>query len=597
MTPPMDAANRRVLEKTTIRSEKEVVEQWLAQLDAALQSGSRASMAPLFAPDGHWRDLLAFTWSITPCQGADNIAALMVAKQRFARARGFSIAPGRTPPRRVHRAGNDVVEGIFRFETEIGRGFGVVRLLAGEPSKAFQLMTGLFELKGHEEKIGKHRPTGSPISRNFGGANWKEERVASQAYADRDSVVLVAGGGQAGLSIAAVLGRMGVDTLVVDRHERVGDNWRTRYRSLALHNPAEMNQLPYMPYPPSWPKYLPKDMVADWFESYAWLMELNFWTGTELKSAAYDASAGRWNAVVRRTDGTERTVRPRHLVFANGLLGFPRIPELPGLKDFAGEAMHSSEFTDGSDWRGKKALVVGTGTSAHDVAQDLHANGCEATIVQRGPTYVISIEPGAKQIYTVYEGIPIEDGDLLVSTNTLPIVRKNLQLTTARAAEMDRKMIDGLTARGFKWSMGDDNGGHQMLIRRRYGGYYLNAGCAQLIIDGAVGLLQFDQIERFVAGGARLKDGSVRPADLIVLATGFDTQEVLVGKLLGDEVAKKVGRIWGLGPDGEMNNMWKRTAQEGLWFVGGSFTNCRIYSRYVALQIKAIEEGIVPKPR
>jgi len=69
---------------------------------------------------------------------------------------------------------------------------------------------------------------------------------------------------------------------------------------------------------------------------------------------------------------------------------------------------------------------------------------------------------------------------------------------------------------------------------------------------------------------------------------------VLVGKLLGDEVAKKVGRIWGIGPDGEMNNMWKRTAQEGLWFVGGSFTNCRIYSRYVALQIKAIEEGIVP---
>jgi len=408
-------------------------------------------------------------------------------------------------------------------------------------------------------------------------------------------VVLVAGGGQAGLSIAAVLGRMGVDTLVVDRHERVGDNWRKRYRSLALHNPAEMNQLPYLPYPLSWPMYLPKDMVADWFESYAWLMELNFWTGTELKSAVYDASAGRWNAVVRHTDGTERAVRPRHLVFANGLLGFPRVPELPGLKDFAGKVMHSSEFTDGTPWRGRKALVLGTGTSAHDVAQDLHANGCEATIVQRGPTYVVSIEPGAKQIYTIYEGIPIEDGDLLVSTNTLPIVRKNLQLITARAAEMDRKMIEGLTARGFQWSMGDDNGGHQMLIRRRYGGYYLNAGCAQLIIDGAIGVLPFDEIERFVAGGALLKDGSVRPADLVVLATGFDTQEVLVGKLLGDEVAKKVGRIWGLGPDGEMNNMWKRTAQEGLWFVGGSFTNCRIYSRYVALQIKAIEEGILLK--
>src|SRR5262245_6411549 len=588
----MDAANQQVLERTVALSEKELVDGWLAQLDAALQSENRASVASLFAPDGHWRDLLAFTWTITPCQGAETIAALMVAKQGNARVRGFSVAPGRTPPRRVKRAGIDVVEAIVQFETEVGRGFGVVRLLADEPSRAFQFMTGLHELKGFEEKIGKRRPTGAAISRGFGGANWKEERIASQAYADRDPVVLVAGGGQAGLSVAARLGRLGVETLVVDRHERVGDNWRKRYRSLALHNGTEFNALPYLPYPPSWPVYLPKDMLADWFEAYAWAMELNFWTGTELKSAAYDAAAGRWSAVVRHSDGTERTVRPRHLIFANGLLGFPRIPELPGLKDFAGDVMHSAEFTDGVNWRGKKALVLGTGTSAHDVAQDLHANGCEATIIQRGPTYVVSIEPGAKLIYTIYDGIPLEDGDLLVSANTFPIVKKNLQLITERAAALDRKMIDGLVARGFKWNMGDDNGGHQMLIRRRYGGYYLDAGCAQLIIDGVIGLLHFDRIERFVAGGALLKDGAVKPADLVVLATGFDTQEVLVGKLLGDAVAKKVGRIWGLGPDGEMNNMWKRTAQEGLWFVGGSFTNCRIYSRYVALQIKAIEEGI-----
>jgi cation diffusion facilitator CzcD-associated flavoprotein CzcO len=591
----MDVANQLVLDKTVVRSEKELVEQWLGQLDVALQSGSRASVASLFAPDGHWRDLLAFTWSITPCQGAEDIAASMVAQQGTARARGFAIAEGRTPPRRVQRAGIDVIESIFRFETSVGRGLGVVRLKAAEPSRAFQLMTGLHELKGFEEKIGKRRPTGAAVSRNFGGANWKEERIASQAYADRDPVVLVAGGGQAGLSIAATLGRLGVDTLVVDRHERVGDNWRKRYYSLALHNGTEVNHLPYMPFPTSWPTYLPKDMLADWFEAYAWAMELNFWTSTELKSATYDESTGRWSAVVRHADGTERTVRPRHLIFANGLLGFPRIPDLPGLKDFAGDVMHSAEFTDGANWRGKKALVLGTGTSAHDVAQDLHANGCEATIIQRGSTYVVSIEPAAKLIYGIYEGIPLDDGDLLVSTNTLPIFRRNLQLLTARMVELDRKMIDGLVARGFKWDMGDDNAGHQMLIRRRYGGYYLDAGCADLIIKGEVGLLHFGEIERFVAGGAALKDGSIKPADLIVLATGFDTQEVLVRKLLGDKVAKKVGPVWGIGPDGEMNNMWKRTPQEGLWFVGGSFTNCRIYSRYVALQIKAIEEGLLSK--
>src|SRR5687767_5847903 len=133
-------------EKPVVRSETELVGHWLAQLEAALQSASRTSIASLFAPDGHWRDLLAFTWSITPCQGAETIAALMVAKQGTARVRGFAVAPGRTPPRRVKRAGIDVVEGIVQFETEVGRGFGVVRLLADEPSRAFQFMTGLHEL-------------------------------------------------------------------------------------------------------------------------------------------------------------------------------------------------------------------------------------------------------------------------------------------------------------------------------------------------------------------------------------------------------------------------------------------------------------------
>ncbi len=578
-----------------VPSDKALVEQWLDQFDAALHSGSAASVASLIAPDGHWRDLLAFTWTITPCQGSDAVAALLVAKQATVKARGFAIAAARTPPRCIQRSGIAVIEGIFQYETEIGRGYGVVRLLAEQPSKAFQLMTGLHELKGFEEKVGKRRPTGEAYSRNFGGTNWRDQRVASQAYTDREPVVLVVGGGQAGLTVAARLRHLGVDTLVIDKLPRVGDCWRTRYHSLALHNPTDYNHLPYMPFPPNWPVYLSKDMVADWFEAYAWAQEINFWTSSELVSGSYDETAGRWNAVVRHGDGSECTVRPRHLIFANGLVGFPQIPDLPGMKDFKGAVMHTTAYTNGAEWRGKKALVLGTGTSAHDVAQDLHANDVDTTIIQRGSTMVLSIDPSAKLSYGVYEGVALEDGDLLVATNTLPVLKRNLQLITARMAEFDRKLIEGLIARGFKWHDGEDHAGHNMMIRRRYGGYYLNAGCSELIINGEVGLMQYENIERFAPGGALMKDGSVKPADLIVLATGFVTQEVLVGKLLGEAVAKKVGPVWGLAPDGEMNNMWKRTAQEGLWFVGGSFANCRIFSRFVALQIKAVEEGLLSK--
>ena len=594
----MDTADQPVLAKGVVQSDAQHVAQWLAQFDAALQSGNRTSIASMFAADGHWRDLLAFTWYITPSEGADNIAELMVAKQPTAKARGFAIAEGRTPPRRVQRAGFDVIESIFQFETEAGRGFGVVRLLVNEPTKAFQLMTSLHELKGFEETIGPRCPTGEAFSRNFGSTNWKEQREAIQAYTDREPVVLIVGGGQGGLSLAATLVRIGVDTLVVDKFPRVGDCWRQRYHSLALHNDTKINHLPYMPFPPSWPTYLPKDMLADWFEAYAWAMEINFWTSNEFVRGDYDEAAGQWNAVLRRTnggEGTERTLHPRHLVFANGLVGSAHIPELTGLKDFKGDVMHTSVFTDGANWRGKQALVIGTGTSGHDVAQDLHANGCDTTIVQRGSTMVLSIDPSAKLTYGIYNGIPIDDGDLLASTNTKPMVKKNLQGLTKRMLEYDKKIIEGLIARGFKFDDGEDGAGHQWKVRTRYGGYYLDGGCSQLIIDGEIGLLQYEQIERFVEGGARLKDGSVKPADLIVLATGFVPQEVVVAKLLGDAVAKNVGPVWGFGADGEMSNMWKRTPQRGLWFAGGGFNNCRTYSRYVAMQIKAMEEGILPK--
>lgn len=591
----MSIASYPGVEAPAAQSARALVEQWLDKFDIALQSESQSSVAALFAPDGHWRDLLAFTWHITPRQGAAEIATLMVAKQATTKACGFAVAQGRTPPRRVQRIGIDVIEAIIRFETGIGRGIGVVRLLADDPGKAFQLMTGLDELKGYEEAVGKRRPVGEAYSRNFGGTNWKDQRIAAQKYDDREPVVLIAGGGQAGLSLAATLGRLGVDALIVDKLPRIGDNWRTRYHSLALHNDTELNHLPYMPFPPSWPVYLPKDMLADWFEMYACAMEINFWTDSELVSAAYDPSAGTWRATVRHADGSERTVRPRHLVFANGLVGQPNVPDLPGLKDFMGSVVHTAEFTNGIEWRGKKALVIGTGTSAHDVAQDLHAHDCKVTIVQRGETMVLSIDPSAKLTYGIYKDIAIEDGDLLVSANTLPVARKNMQLITARMVELDSKVIEGLVARGFKWTTGEDGTGHNMMIRRRYGGYYLDAGCSQLIIDGAIDLLQYERIERFVAGGALLKDGSVEPADLIVLGTGFVAPEVVVGKILGDAVAKQVGPVWGIGPDGEMNNMWKRTPQEGLWFVGGSFANCRTYSKYVALQIKAIEVGLLAK--
>jgi cation diffusion facilitator CzcD-associated flavoprotein CzcO len=586
-----------VLEASAADQAHAAISQWLGRFETALRATDRAALAILFAPECHYRDLLAFSWTIHPAEGVESITDLLVGAQPSIQGRNFAVANARTQPRRVKRLGIEVFEGIFQFETALGRGHGVVRLLADNPGKAWVLHTSLDELKGHEEKVDDRRPNGSAYSRNFGGENWLDQRNKARAFADRDPVVLVVGGGQSGLAIAARLGLLEVDTLVVEKNARIGDNWRVRYHSLALHNQIDVNHLPYLKFPPNWPRYIPKDMLANWLEMYAEAMEINCWTETEFQEGStYDPVSQKWTVKLRRADGTERVMHPRHIVFANGTNGIARIPDLPGLKDFAGEVMHSHGFRNGSAWRGKKALVLGTGNSGHDVAQDLHSHDVDTTIIQRGSTTVVSIEPSARLNYALYEeGNPLEDCDLIATATTYPLMIRGYQAGVKRMIEFDKDLIAGLKARGFQYDIGEDETGHQMKYRRRCGGYYLDAGCSQLIIDGEIGLLQYANIERFVPEGALLKDGTTQKADLLVLATGYYSPQEVIRRLLGDDVANRIGSVWGIDAEGEMENMWKRTAQEGLWFMGGGLTQCRVYSLHLALQIKAIELGLISK--
>lgn len=566
------------------------VERWLARFETALHSGNKASLRDLFGNECHWRDLLAVTWNITPFEGPDNIVSAFLLHQDEMDVKTIRLAKDRTPPRRVARHGVQSIEAIFSFETKIGRGHGLLRLLADQPEKAWSLMTSLEELEAHKEPIGDRRPSGSAYSRNFGGENWSDIRATEKSFRDREPAVLIIGAGQAGLSIAARLRLLGVDTLVVDKFSQVGDSWRKRYHSLALHNQVKLNHLPYLPFPPSWPTYLPKDMIAGWLESYAWAMECNVWTGTTFIGASFDEDSSTWNARLALPDGSTRVLRPRHLVFANGVAGRPTTPNLPGLDMFKGEVLHTNGFSSGAAWRGKRAIVVGAGTSGHDVAQDLHGHGAEVTLVQRGSTTVSSVK-AAGVVHSVYyvEGLPVEDCDLIAAASTYPLLIRSYQAAVKQIKTIDKDLLEGLASKGFKFDFGEDETGHQMKFRRRHGGYYLDCGCSALISNGEVGLMQSEEIDRFVDDGVLLKNGNVKQADLIVTATGYQNQSEVVRELLGDTIADKVGPIWGIASDGELANMFRPTPQKGLWFTGGGFAQARAYSQYIALQIKARE--------
>ena len=583
-----------------IKSLASIANDWLARFEKALKDSDERQLAALFHAECHWRDVLALTWGIRTVEGRETIAAELSRHARRARPAGLRIDPQRTAPRNVMRAGPQRGGGDLpvrnRGRPRQRRAAAHSRCRRGGTHSAWTLLTALDELRGFEEQVGRSRPKGSSYSRDFRGPNWLDLRKADAEYRDRDPVVLVIGGGQAGLSIAARLKQLQIDALIVDRGQRIGDNWRKRYHALTLHNQVHVNHLPYMPFPPSWPTYIPKDKLAGWFEAYVESMELNYWTATEFEGGAYDEHARRWSVTLRRADGTRRSMYPRHVVMATGVSGIPNVPDIPTLRNFGGRVLHSSQYEDGDAWQGRNALVMGTGNSGHDIAQDLHSSGARVTLIQRSPTLVVNIEPSAQLPYALYEeGPSLEDCDLITASIPLKLARKSHMALTEQARKLDEDLLARLERVGFRLDFGEDGTGWQFKYLTRGGGYYFNVGCSDLIAEGSVGLVQFSDIAEFVEQGARLRTGEVLPADLVVLATGYKGQEHLVRKLFGDDVAARVGPIWGFGEEQELRNMFARTAQPGMWFIAGSLAQCRIYSRYLALQIKACEAGLLPR--
>ncbi len=581
--------------QTTEPSASQIVETWVAGFNAACAAGDPAALGGLFLDDGHWRDIVALTWRIATTSGRGAGADALLPAITQAGARNFAIDPNRFPPRFVERAGEETVEAILRFDTKIGVGAGIVRLKVSDGSAAaWTLMTSLDHITGHDEETERLAREEGAYERDFGGPNWLDKRQEAVRYADRDPAVLIVGGGHAGLTAAASLRALGVESLVIDRMARIGDNWRRRYHGLKLHNQVFSNHLPYLPFPSTWPNYIPKDKIANWLEFYVEAMEIDFWTQTSFEGADYDAAAGCWNARLKLADGSERVMRPRHIIMATSVSGTPNLPTIPTLDRFAGTVVHSSRFAEPAQWKGRNVFVFGTGTSAHDIAQELHGNGAHVTIVQRSPTLVVNVEPSAQ----LYDGIYYGDGptradrDLINTSFPTPVMKQAHKILTAKARALDAPLLEGLEKIGFRLEFGEDGTGWPLKYRTRGGGYYFNVGCSELLIQGQIGLIQYHDIAQITADGVEMKDGRTLPGELAVLATGYKGPDHLVGTLFGPEIGARVGQVWGFDDAQELANMWMATPQPGLWFTGGSFSQCRMYSRHLAMQIKAVELGL-----
>jgi putative flavoprotein involved in K+ transport len=585
-------------EPTTDLTPQQRVDAWLTDFEGALAVRDIGRVVAKFAIDSFWRDLVAFTWNLKTLEGRDGIADMLT-------ARLAETGPGNFRTRETPTADGDVTSAFIEFETAIGRGVGHLRLRGDE---CWTLLTTMQELKGHEEPKGPSRTLGAVHGSDPDPRSWAEKRAEEDAALGRtvQPYALVVGGGQGGIALGARLRQLGVPAIVVDRHERPGDQWRKRYKSLCLHDPVWYDHLPYLPFPPNWPVFAPKDKIGDWLESYTRVMEVPYWAKTTCLSASYDEATKTWTVDVDR-DGERLTLRPTQLILATGMSGKPNVPTLAGQDVFRGEQHHSSAHPGPDRYAGKSVVVIGSNNSAHDICKALVENGVDTTMVQRSSTHIVKsdslMDLGLGDLYSeraLAAGMTTDKADLTFASLPYRIMHEFQKPIYDAIRERDKDFYERLAAAGFELDFGDDDSGLFMKYLRRGSGYYIDVGACDLVADGTIKLAH-GAVSHLTEDSVVLADGTELPANVVVYATGYGSMNGWAADLIGQDVADKVGKVWGLGSstakdpgpwEGEQRNMWKPTQQENLWFHGGNLHQSRHYSLYLALQLKARFEGI-----
>ena len=583
---------------TPSTSPQERVDAWFSDFEDALTSRDVDRAADLFAPTSFWRDLISFTWNITTVENREGVADLLRSTLERVDPRGFRTSE---PPEEA----DGVTTAWFEFETAVGRGRGLLRLTE---EGAWTFLTTLYELKGHEEPLRTARPMGAEHGANRERLTWleRQELEKEELGTGVQPYVLVVGGGQGGIALGARLRQLGVPAIVIDKHPRPGDQWRGRYKSLCLHDPVWYDHLPYLKFPENWPVFAPKDKIADWLESYTKVMEVPYWGSTVATSASYSEETQEWTVEVER-EGKPITLRPRQLVLATGMSGKPNVPVIPGQDVFRGDQHHSSAHPGPDAYAGKRCVVIGSNNSAFDICGALWEHGADVTMVQRSSTHIVKsdtlMDIGLGDLYSeraLAAGVTTEKADLIFASLPYRIMHEFQIPLYDQMRERDKDFYDRLEKAGFDLDWGDDGSGLFMKYLRRGSGYYIDVGAADLVANGEVKLAH-GQVDHLTEDAAVLADGTVLPADLVVYATGYGSMNGWAADLISQEVADKVGKVWGLGSDttkdpgpweGEQRNMWKPTQQEALWFHGGNLHQSRHYSLYLALQLKARHEGI-----
>ncbi|KIW98256.1 uncharacterized protein Z519_01840 [Cladophialophora bantiana CBS 173.52] len=586
--PTSDALGIEIPADCDAQKEAEAI---LKRLSEVMGKGDAQAFADMFLEFGVWRDKLSFTWDYRTFNFQP--AILKAATDLFptTKATNFKFL---TPAPNVARPYADFaqLQCVMSFETELVVGSAVINLvLSNQGWKIYTMHTVAEKLKQFPEVPPADGHMTGPIS-------WEKQRTKDVDAANPE--VLIIGGGQNGLALAARCKALGMDHLIIERSEEIGDVWKKRYEYLSLHFPHWADDLPYFPYPKHWPTYTPAQKQGIFMEWYASALELNVWTKSSVVKAEQD-DRGSWTVVINKEGKETRALHPKQLVMATSLCGVPMMPVVPGMTDFKGVIRHSTSHDSSRNFVGKKVCVVGTSSSAFDTAFDCSRRGIDVTLLQRSPTYIMSLTHSVPRIIGNYA--PDADGNrpdieeqdrLFFATPVGPaeeLARRNAKVLE----DLDRPLLEGLNARGLRTWRGQRGTGGATLGQTRNGGFYFDAGACEHIINGKIKVEQ-GYIERFTEDKAILNDGRERKFDLVVFATGFSNAIDSIRATLGDKIADQCGPIWGIDEEGEFKTAYRETGVPNLWIMVGYLPYTRFHSKLLAMRLKALGEGIAQAP-
>jgi len=305
--------------------------------------------------------------------------------------------------------------------------------------------------------------------------------------------IAIIGAGPAGLAVGACLRRAGLNFIILERDQRVASSWHRHYERLHLHTVRQLSCLPYVPFPPAYPRYVPRNLVIEYLESYASNFDLKPRFGDAVHSVRRDGNG--W-----LIQGTSSSIRTSHVVIASGFNTEPVLPSVPGIEKFKGKVIHSAEYFNAKPFAGQAVLVVGMGNTGAEVALDLCEGGARTSISLRNGVHIVP-----RELF----GIPIQIVAML-ATSVIP----------SRSSETLFPLI-------LDWALGDlaKHGikrPKEGILRRVASSAkipVIDVGTVRKISDGAITIQP--GISAIAEDGVIFHGGAEGKFDAIVFATGY----------------------------------------------------------------------------